>query len=81
MQFNLKPETQKFIDEQVSAGRFRTSDELVDDAVSRLMSEDEFELDDETVAAIDRAEEEFARGEWVDFDAFALEMRKQYPLR
>ena len=81
MQLKLKPETQKFIEEQVTAGRFRTSDELVDEAVGRMRIEDEFELDEETLAAIKRADEQFARGEGIDFDAFAAEMRKKMATR
>jgi Arc/MetJ-type ribon-helix-helix transcriptional regulator len=81
MQVKLKPETQKFIDEQVTAGRFRTSDELLDEAVGLLMTEAEFELDEETVAAIKRADEQFARGEGIDFDTFAAEWRKKLSIR
>ena len=36
------------------------------------------ELDDETAAAINRADEQMARGEGIDFKQFAAEMRKKF---
>lgn len=36
------------------------------------------ELDDETAAAINRAEEQIERGEGIDFNQFAAEMRKKF---
>jgi len=81
MQLNLKPETQKFIEEQVTAGRFRTSEELVDEAVGRMMADEEADLDDETIAAIKEAEAQFERGECIDFDEVVARMRKKISAR
>jgi antitoxin ParD1/3/4 len=77
MQVILKPDTQKFVDEQIRSGRFRSAEELLDEAVHRMMIESEGELDDETAEGINRAEEQIDRGEGIDFDKFAAEMRKR----
>jgi Arc/MetJ-type ribon-helix-helix transcriptional regulator len=75
MQFILKPEAKQFVEDQIKAGHFQTADDVVNEAVSRMMIENELELDEDTVAAIQRADEQLARGEWIDFDTFAAEMR------
>jgi Arc/MetJ-type ribon-helix-helix transcriptional regulator len=77
MDVSLKQQTQKFIEEQVKAGHFRSADDLLEEAVARLMLEADSELDDETAAAINRAEEQIDRGEGIEFDQVAEEMRKR----
>jgi Arc/MetJ-type ribon-helix-helix transcriptional regulator len=81
MQVELKrPELAKFIDEAVKAGHFPSPDAAIEAAVEHMMLVREFdELDDETIAAINRAEEELDRGEGIDFDQFAKEMRSKFP--
>ena len=81
MQLNLKPETQKFIEEQVIAGRFRTSEELVDEAVSRMMIDDEPEFDEDILAAIKEADEQFSRGEYLSLDEVKAQMRTKISSR
>lgn len=78
MQVQLtRPELEKFIDEQVNAGRFPTREAVVEAAVESMMFDVEAaELDDETAAAINRAEEQIKRGEGIDFKLFATEMRR-----
>ena len=39
---------------------------------------EEYALDDEDVAAIIESEEQIDRGEFVEFETFAAEMRKKY---
>ena len=77
MNVKLKPTAQKFVEEQIQSCRFQSADDLLDDAVQRMMLEDELELDYETVAAINRAEEQIDRGGGIDFDEFAADMRKR----
>ena len=76
MQITLKPDAQKFVEAQVRSGRFRTADDLLEEAVQRMMIEAELEIDDETAAAINKAEAQIDRGEGIDFDKFAAEMRR-----
>jgi len=74
-----KPELAKFIDDQVKAGRFPSAQAAVEAAVEQMMFDEEFdEIDDETAAAINRAEEQIARGEGIDFKQFAAEMRRKF---
>lgn len=78
MQVQLRrPELEKFIDEQVKAGHFPTPEAAVEAAVEHMML-DHDELDDETAEAINRADEQLARGEGIDFKQFAAEMRKKF---
>ncbi len=74
-----EPELEKFIDAQVQNGRFESAEAAVEAAVELLMRESEsFELDDETIDAINRADEQIERGEGLDFKQFASEMRKKF---
>jgi Arc/MetJ-type ribon-helix-helix transcriptional regulator len=78
MQLQLnKPELEKFIDAKVKSGDFPSPAAVVEDAVARMMM-DEQSLSREDIAAINRAEEEMDQGRFVDFDVFAAEMRKKF---
>ena len=78
MQVRLtKPQLEQFIAEQVRAGRFPSPDAAVEAAVERMMQDPMGELDQETVDAINRAEEQIDRGEGIDFKEFAATMRKK----
>ena len=44
-------------------------------------SQSQLELDDDAVAAINRADKQIDRGEGIDFDKFAAEMRKRIAQR
>ena len=81
MTIKLKPDVQKFVEEQVKAGRFRSTDEVLEEAVERMMLESEEDLDDATIAAINRAEAQIDAGEGIDFDQFAADMRKRINAR
>jgi len=80
MQVQLKrPELEKFIEDQVKAGHYPNPDAAIEAAVENLMLDsEEDELDDETVAAINRAEDQIERGEGIDFKQFAAEMRNKF---
>jgi Arc/MetJ-type ribon-helix-helix transcriptional regulator len=82
MQVRLtRPELEQFIEEQVRLGRFPSAAAAVAAAVEEMMRSPTAELDAETVAAINRAEEQIDRGEGIDFAKFALEMRKRMASR
>jgi putative addiction module CopG family antidote len=81
MQLQLnKPGLEKFIDQKVKSGDFDSASAVIEDALVRMMR-DERTLTDSDVSAINQAEDEIDRGEFVDFDAFASEMRKMYGRR
>ena len=73
----VSPEIEKFVAEKVKAGEFPSAEAVVEDALARMMR-DESALTDEDVKAINQAEEEMDRGEVVEFDTFAAEMRQKY---
>jgi Arc/MetJ-type ribon-helix-helix transcriptional regulator len=83
MELRLKnPDLERFVDQQVQAGVFPSVDALLEEAVARLMREEEATpLSDEDWAAIAEADAEFERGETIDFDVFAAEMRKKYGIK
>ncbi len=81
MQVKLtNPELTTFIEDQVKTGSFPSPEAAIEAAIERMML-DEVELDDDTVAAIQRAEAQFERGEGIDFKQFAAEMRKRLQAR
>jgi hypothetical protein len=49
----------------------------MDEAIARLMIEADEDIDAATAAAINRAEEQLDRGEGIEFDQFAAEMRRK----
>jgi antitoxin ParD1/3/4 len=77
MNVKLKADAQKFVEEQVKSGRFRTADEVLEAAVQQMIDQSEDELDEETIQAINRAEAQLDRGEGIDFDKFAADMRRK----
>jgi putative addiction module CopG family antidote len=82
MQVQLRPDVERFIAEQVKAGRFASADAAIEAAVERMMRTDEsVELSDEDIEAINEAEAQIDRGEFIDLDTFAAEMRTKYPRR
>ena len=81
MQITLNPDAQRFVEQQVRSGCFRSPEEVLHEALNRMMSEAELAIDDETAAAINRAEEQIDRGEGIDFDQFAAEWRKRLAAR
>jgi Arc/MetJ-type ribon-helix-helix transcriptional regulator len=80
MQVQLtRPELERFIAQQVEAGHFPSAQAAIEAAIEQMMlAGDEFELSDEDVEAINEAEDQIDRGETVDFDTFAAEMRKRH---
>ena len=80
MQVQLRrPELEKFIDDQVQAGHFPTPDAAIEAAVAQMMVDQGTDvLSDEDIAAIAESDAQIDRGECVEFDSFAAEMRKKY---
>jgi Arc/MetJ-type ribon-helix-helix transcriptional regulator len=74
-----KPEVERFVNEQVGAGHFASPAEVVEAALARLMLDPVFDdLDDATLAAMEEGNAQIERGEGIEFEAFAAEMRKRY---
>jgi len=62
MDITLTPEIERLVQEKIQRGQYASVDALVQEAVHRLVEEDEEELR-ETRAAIDAALEQSRRGE------------------
>ena len=75
-----KPEFERFIDSKVKSGHFPSPEAVVEDALSRMMDE-EVTLTAEDVSAIAESDAQVERGEFVDFDSFAAEMRKKHGIK
>ncbi len=79
MNVSLRPELQRFVDDQVKAGHFASPDAVIEAGLARLMLDpDPAELDEETLAAIDRAEEQIEQGQYRDWKEVSAELRAKY---
>ena len=83
MQIQLKkPELEKFIDDRVTAGHFPTRDAAIEAAVEQMRIDSEFDgLTEEDCKAISESNAQIDRGEFVEFDTFAAEMKKKYNVK
>jgi Arc/MetJ-type ribon-helix-helix transcriptional regulator len=78
MQISLKrPDLERFIDEQVKTGRYPSPEAVVEAAIADFRDNSGAELDDDTIAAINEAEEQADRGEGMELDAFRDHMNKR----
>jgi len=79
MNVRLKPELQKFIDEEVKAGNFASADEVIEAGLARLMLDPApRDADAETLAAIDEAEGQMDRGEGLPLDEAFTKLRQKH---
>ena len=77
MNLALRPELERFIVEEVSAGRFPTPEAVVEAALAELQH-GAADLDDDTLAAINEAESQADRGEGMELDEFRAKMEKRF---
>jgi putative addiction module CopG family antidote len=75
MQVSLRPEAQRFVEDQVRSGRYQSADEVLDDALMRMMEEQSSVLDDRTLAAIDESEDQIEKGEYREWKQVSAELR------
>jgi Arc/MetJ-type ribon-helix-helix transcriptional regulator len=81
MTITLSPETQKLLEARMKQGGFQTPDAIVRIALETLdqIEGEAFEqLDDETQAAIGRAEAQSVRGEGRPWEEVKAELRARY---
>ena len=79
VQIKLKPELEQFVEEQVKAGNYPSVDAMVEAAL--LDMRETFELDDETIDAINEAEAQADRGEGMTLDECRAHMAKRMASR
>jgi Arc/MetJ-type ribon-helix-helix transcriptional regulator len=75
---SLRPETHKLIEERLKQGVFSTPDDMIRVALDTLDQCDVDDLDDATLAAIDRAEAEYERGEGIPADVAFAQLRRKH---
>ena len=79
MNITLSPELQKFVEERVKAGEFQSPAQVVEAGLARLMLDPSPEqLDDDTLAAIARAEAQLDRGEGIPLKEAFDRLRKKH---
>ena len=81
MNLSLSPDVQKFIQERVRAGQYATPEDVIQDAIARLRSDEEFaalDLDDSTLEAIENADNQYRRGQFRALKDVAAELRAKY---
>jgi putative addiction module CopG family antidote len=77
MNLSLDPDTEKFIDEQVTAGHYPSAEAVIRAAIAEMQAYDE--IDDATADAINQAEAEADRGEGMSVDEFRAKLAKRFP--
>lgn len=79
MNVSLTQEMERFIDERVASGRYRSASEVVREALRLLQERDEERRVrlDALRTAIDEGIDALERGEWIDGDAFIDEIRSR----
>lgn len=72
-----RPELQKFILDQVSAGNYSSAEAAVEAAVEQMMQDDD-DLDEETIAAIQEADAQYEAGQYVEWQHVRDKLRNKY---
>jgi len=79
MNITLSPELQKFVEDKVKAGEFQSPAQVVEAGLARLMLDPPPDaLDDDTHAAIDRAEAQLDLGEGIPLKEAFDRLRKKH---
>ena len=82
MTVTLRPELERFVDEQVKAGHYPTAAAVVEAALADMaIGQLADPLDDEDSAAIAEADAEFDRGEGMERDEFRAELARRFGTR
>ena len=79
MTLTINPAMEKFIEEQVRSGNFRSPDEVLEAGLARLMLDAQpEELSDQQLADLNIAFDQVDRGETVDGEKFHTYLRRKY---
>jgi putative addiction module CopG family antidote len=81
MNIALSPQTQKLLDEQLNKGGYSSADDVLRvalETLNQVQGEDYEDLDEETRAAIERAEAQYARGGGIPLDQAFAKLRRKY---
>jgi Arc/MetJ-type ribon-helix-helix transcriptional regulator len=72
-----KPDLEQFIEDEVKAGHYPSPEAVVEAAIADLRDGAAGQLDEQTIAAINEAEDQADRGEGMELDAFRTHMRRR----
>jgi putative addiction module CopG family antidote len=79
MDVQLKPELERFVDEQVRQGSFSSATEVVEAGLARLMLDPEpDELDARDVAELTESLDQMRRGEVIDWEELSGRLRRKH---
>lgn len=79
MTLTLRPEVERFIDEQVKSGQYPTAEAVVEAALADMVNGQQADpLDAEDWAAIAESDAEFDRGEGIDFADLKADFAKRF---
>jgi putative addiction module CopG family antidote len=78
MTITLSPETRKLLEAKLSSGSYQSADDVVRAALEALTELEAQDLDDETLDAIDRAEDQIDRGEVHDWRNVREQVRAKF---
>jgi putative addiction module CopG family antidote len=78
MAISLSDRTQKLIEEKLNSGQYSSADDVVHAALEALNELEAHGLDEETLDAIDRAEDQIERGEIHDWKNVREQIRAKF---
>ena len=78
MNISISPETQKLLEERMQHGGYQSADDAVHAALEALNEMEMGPLDEKTLDAIDRAEDQIERGEFRDLDEVKDQIRAKF---
>ena len=78
MNISLSPETQKLLEQRLQQGGYQSADDVVHAALEALNELETEPLDEKTLDAIDRAEDQIERGEFRDLDEIKDQIRAKF---
>jgi putative addiction module CopG family antidote len=82
MEIKLKPELERFVDDQIREGRFSSATEVLEAGLARLLLDPEPDnLDSSDLIEIRESIEEMRRGEVLDWKIFSAQLPETLPRR
>jgi Arc/MetJ-type ribon-helix-helix transcriptional regulator len=79
MQYQISPELEQFIQEEIKCGRFASPTAVVEAGLARLMLDSEYDvLDEQDLTAIGESEAQLARGEDLDWAQVKAALIRKY---
>jgi putative addiction module CopG family antidote len=78
MTITLSPETRKLLEAKLNSGSYQSADDVVRAALEALTELEAQDLDDDTLDAIDRAEDQIDRGEVHEWNDVREQVRAKF---